>query len=122
MQVKDVVAGHEDPGRPPPRVRLGVELSYEVNVVDWFSTSATPGRLILVGAILFVLGLSWPVGRALVVWAQGRADVARIKETGKVLVDLAKVEPDQADRLRTRLERVRPPPPDEIEPPAASSG
>jgi hypothetical protein len=61
----------------------------------------------------------WPAGRALVVWVQGKADVARIKATGKVLVDLAKLEPDQAKHLQARLDRVRTPPSDEIEPPAA---
>jgi hypothetical protein len=54
--------------------------------------------------------------------AAGKADIARIRATGKVLRDLAALEPDQADHLQGRLERVRPPPPDEIEPPAASSG
>jgi NADPH:quinone reductase-like Zn-dependent oxidoreductase len=33
---------------------------------------------------------------------------------------LIALEPDQAERLQARLDRVRPPPPDQIEPPAAS--
>ncbi len=52
--------------------------------------------------------------------AAGKAEVAKIREAGKVLRELAALEPDQAERLRGRLERVQPPPPDEIQPPAAS--
>ena len=51
--------------------------------------------------------------------ARGKAEVARIKVTGKVLTDLAKLEPEQVERLQARLDRLRPPP-DQIEPPAAS--
>jgi hypothetical protein len=51
--------------------------------------------------------------------AAGKAEVARIKATGKVLTDLAKLEPEQVERLQARLDRRRPPP-DQIEPPAAS--
>jgi hypothetical protein len=56
--------------------------------------------------------------------AGGKAEVARIKATGKVLTDLAKLEPEQlepeqVERLQARLDRLRPPP-DQIEPPAAS--
>jgi hypothetical protein len=51
--------------------------------------------------------------------AAGKAEVARIKATGKVLTDLAKFEPEQVERLQARLDRLRPPP-DQIEPPAAS--
>jgi hypothetical protein len=85
-------------------------------VVDWFSTSATPGRLLLVGAILFFLALSPWVGRSLVVLVQGAMDVIKTLVTGKVQMDLAKLEPEQAERLRGHLERVRPPP-DELQPP-----
>jgi hypothetical protein len=91
-------------------------------VVDWFSTSATPGRLILVGVILFFLALSPWVGRALVTLVHGAVDCTKLLLAGKVMTDLAKLDPEQAERLRTRLERVRPPPRAEIEPPAASSG
>ena len=48
--------------------------------------------------------------------AAGKADVARIKATGEVLRSL---DPGRAERLQARIERVRPPP-DELEPPAAS--
>jgi hypothetical protein len=51
--------------------------------------------------------------------AAGKAEVARIKVTGKVLTDLAKLEPEQVERLQARLDRLRPPP-DQIEPPASS--
>jgi hypothetical protein len=51
--------------------------------------------------------------------ATHKAEVARIKATGKVLTDLAKLEPEQVERLQARLDRLRPPP-DQIEPPAAS--
>jgi len=51
--------------------------------------------------------------------AAGKAEVARIKATGKVLTDLAKLEPEQVERLQARLDRLRPPP-DQIEPSAAS--
>jgi hypothetical protein len=51
--------------------------------------------------------------------AAGKAEVARIKATGKVLTDLAKLQPEQVERLQARLDRLRPPP-DQIEPPAAS--
>jgi hypothetical protein len=91
----------------------------EVEVVDWFSTSATPGRLVLVGAILVAIGLVPWVGRGLVTFVQGVVDVIKILVTGKVLTDLAKLEPDQAERLRGHLDRVRPPP-DELQPPTAS--
>jgi hypothetical protein len=46
--------------------------------------------------------------------------VAVIEATGRVPIDLAKLEPEQAESLQARLDRVRPPPPDQIEPPAAS--
>jgi hypothetical protein len=88
-------------------------------VVDWFSTSATPGRLLLVGAILFFLSLSPWVGRGLVVLVKGAVDCVKILVNGKVMTDLAKLEPEQAERLRGHLERVRPPP-DQLQPPAAS--
>jgi DNA-directed RNA polymerase specialized sigma24 family protein len=51
--------------------------------------------------------------------AAGKVEVARIRETGKVLRSLAKLEPEQTERLHGHLERVRPPP-DELQPPAAS--
>jgi hypothetical protein len=51
--------------------------------------------------------------------AASQAEVTRIRETGKVLRSLAKLESDQAEHLQGRLERVRPPP-DELQPPAAS--
>ena len=51
--------------------------------------------------------------------ATGEAEVARIRETGKVLRSLAKLEPERAERLPGHLERVRPPP-DQLQPPAAS--
>jgi hypothetical protein len=41
------------------------------------------------------------------------------RERRTTLVVLADLEPDQVERLRGRLERVRPPP-DELEPPTAS--
>lgn len=43
------------------------------------------------------------------------------RERRTTLVVLADLEPDQVERLHGRLERARPPP-DEIEPPATSSG
>jgi hypothetical protein len=57
--------------------------------------------------------------------AASQAEVTRIRETGKVLRSLAKLEPEQAERIQGHLERVRPPPdklqpPDELQPPAAS--
>jgi hypothetical protein len=67
-------------------------------------------------------GLSPWVGRGLVVLLQGVVDIVKILVTGKVLTDLAKLEPNQVERLQDRLERVRPPPPDELEPPATTSG
>jgi hypothetical protein len=86
-------------------------------VIDWLSTPVTPGRLLLTGVILAGLYWTWAGGRALVVWVRGRArvaeikaegeaDVARIRETGKVLRSLAKLEPDQVERLHGRLDRV----------------
>jgi hypothetical protein len=76
------------------------------------------------------VALTFQLGRLLVVWMQGRtrvaeiealgkADVARIEATSKMLRSLAELEPEQAERLRGRLERVRPPP-EELQPPAAS--
>jgi hypothetical protein len=50
--------------------------------------------------------------------AAGKADVARINATGRVLQGLAKLEPEQVERLEGRLERVRPPP-DQLQPSAA---
>ncbi|HEX2185419.1 MAG TPA: hypothetical protein VHN78_07925 [Chloroflexota bacterium] len=52
--------------------------------------------------------------------ATGKAEVAKIREAGKAMRALAELEPDRTERLHGRLERVRPPPPDEMEPPAAS--
>jgi hypothetical protein len=86
-------------------------------VIDWFSTSVTPGRLILVGVILVALALAPWIGKAIVVLAQGVMDAVKILLAGKVLTDLAKLDPEQAERLRAHLERVPPPPPDAIEPP-----
>jgi hypothetical protein len=43
------------------------------------------------------------------------------RERRTTLVTLAELEPDQAERLQGRIERVRPPP-DELQPPSASSG
>ena len=80
---------------------------------------STPiGRLLLVTLILLALGLVPWVGRALVVLVQGLIDVIKIRANGQVLTELAKLEPDQAECLHVRLERVRPPP-DEIAPPGA---
>jgi len=42
--------------------------------------------------------------------AAAEAEAKKIREAGKVLRSLAQLEPDQAERLRGRLERVRPPP------------
>ena len=63
--------------------------------------------------------LAYQLGKALIVWVQGKMRVAEIEATGRVLVDLATLEPDQAERLQAYLERGRPPPPDQIEPPAS---
>ena len=66
--------------------------------------------------------VTWVSGRNRVaeVEAAGRADVARIQETGKVLRALADLDPNQVERLHGHLERIRPPPPDQLQPPAAS--
>lgn len=97
---------------------------------EWLSSSVTPGRLILTGVILAVLQLTWPIGRALNQWVQGKAeiakihatkeaDVARERERRATLLALAELERDRSDRPHGRLDRVRPPP-GEIEPPATS--
>jgi hypothetical protein len=75
-----------------------------------------------VAAVLVILGLVPWVGKALVVLVQGVMDVVRIKAKGKVWTDLAKLEPDQAERLHGHLERIRPPPADAIEPPPDNLG
>jgi hypothetical protein len=96
------------------------------------SASVTPGRLILTGVILAVLRLTRPAGRALIIWVQGRtevanieatkeADIARERERRATLVALAQLKQDPSERPSGRLDRVRPPP-SEIEPPTASSG
>ena len=51
--------------------------------------------------------------------ATSQAEVTRIRETGKMLRSLAKLEPEQTERLHGYLERVRSPP-DQLQPPAAS--
>jgi hypothetical protein len=61
--------------------------------------------------------LAYQLGKALVVWVQGKADVARIRANGEVLTNLAKLEPDQVERLHAHLERVPPASSDAIEPP-----
>jgi len=91
-----------------------------LSLPEWLSPLTTFGHLALSAAMVVILRLTWAVGRALVVWVQGRADVDRIKAAGEVLTELAKLQQDQADWLHVRLDRVRPPPPDELEPPAAS--
>jgi hypothetical protein len=84
--------------------------------------------LTLLGTVAVVLARS--CGQAFVAWvngknrvaeieAAGKADIARIQETGKVLRSLADLEPDQVERLHGHLDRVRPPP-DQLQPPAAS--
>jgi hypothetical protein len=63
--------------------------------------------------------VAYQLGRALVAWVQGKMRVAEIEAAGKVLIDLARLDPDQAERLGARLDRARPPPPSgEVEPPA----
>jgi hypothetical protein len=42
------------------------------------------------------------------------------RERRITLIALAELEPDQAERLQARLDRVRPPPVDQLNPPAAS--
>jgi Na+-transporting methylmalonyl-CoA/oxaloacetate decarboxylase gamma subunit len=112
---------------------MEVALSSAVNFI--WSTSSPKGATVF--ALLSILAWAvWRlvpyVGQAFVAWvkgkarvaeieAQGEAEVARIEANGEVLRILAELEPDQVERLHGRLERVRPPP-DEIEPPAASSG
>jgi hypothetical protein len=86
----------------------------------------------LTGVILAVLRLTRPAGRALIIWVQGRtevanieatkeADIARERERRATLVALAQLKQDPSERPSGRLDRVRPPP-SEIEPPTASSG
>jgi hypothetical protein len=75
-----------------------------------------------VAAVLVILGLVPWVGKALVVLVQGVMDVVKIKANSKALTDLAKLEPEQVQRLHAHLERVRPPPTDAIEPPADNLG
>jgi hypothetical protein len=101
-----------------------------------FIWSAPAPRAAIILALLSILSVAVGlilryVGQAFVAWvngrnrvaeieAMGKADVARIEAAGRVLDHLAQLEPDQAERLRGRLDRVRPPPPDELQPPAAS--
>ena len=65
--------------------------------------------------------VAWVNGRSRVaeIEAAGKAEVAKIRATGKVLRSLAELEPEEAEHLHGHLERVRPPP-DELQPPAAS--
>jgi hypothetical protein len=98
-----------------------------VNLIWGAPTLRDAVILALLSTLSVALGLVVRYGgQALVAWVNGRnrvaeieatgkADVARIRETGQVLRDLAELEPE-----RLHLERVRPPPRDEIEPPAAS--
>jgi hypothetical protein len=78
------------------------------------------------GEVLLLGGLAAIVVRT-VCW------ILRERSRRKTLVDLererrttlvarADLEPDQAERLQGRIERVRPPPPDELQPPSASPG
>jgi hypothetical protein len=108
----------------------GASLLGGKRVLEWLSSSVTPGRLILTGAILALLRLTWPIGRAITLWVQGKAEVAKIEATKEAdiarerehratLVALAELERDRNERPHDRLDRVRPPP-GEIEPPAAS--
>jgi hypothetical protein len=101
---------------------------------NFISASPSPWSAIILG-LLSVLSVTVGLllrysGRAFLAWVNGKnrvaeieaagtADVARIEATGKVLRDLAELEPEQAERLQRHLERVRPPP-DELQPPAAS--
>lgn len=78
--------------------------------------STPTGRLLLVALVLVVLGLVPWIGKALVVLAQGLVDVIKTLVNSKVLTDLAKLKPEQVERLPSLLERVRPPPADAIEP------
>ena len=89
-----------------------------MSALNFVTDPSTPiGRLLLVTLILLALGLVPWVGKALVVVVQGVIDVVKIKANGQVLTELAKLEPDQAERLHARLERVRPPPA-ETDPPS----
>jgi hypothetical protein len=92
------------------------------SAVNFIWDPAIPtGRLLLVAVILVVLGLVPWIGKALVVLAQGLVDVIKMLANSKVLTDLAKLKPEQIERLPSLLERVRPPP-DEIEPPPDNLG
>jgi hypothetical protein len=107
----------------------------EVAPVDKFIWSAPTPRAGIVLALLSILSVAVGLllryaGQAFVAWVNGRngvaeieaagkADVARIEAAGRVLHDLAGLEPEQAERLHGHLERVRPPP-DRLDPPAAS--
>ena len=90
------------------------------SALNFITDPSTPtGRLLLVGAILFSLALAPWVGKGLVALIRGIIDIAKIFATGKVLTDLAKLEPEQAERRHGHLEQIRPPP-DQLQPPAAS--
>jgi hypothetical protein len=107
----------------------------EVALVDKFIWSAPTPRDGIVLALLSILSVAVGLilryaGKGFVAWVNGRnrvaeieaagkADVARLEAAGKILRDLAHLEPEQAEHLRGHLERVRPPP-KELLPPAAS--
>lgn len=113
---------------------MEVVLSSAVNFISPATTPRSAAIITLFSILAWALWRLVPyVGQAFVAWvkgkagaaeieAVGKADVARIRAAGEVLRELAELEPDQAERHQGRLERVRPPPPDELQPPSASSG
>ena len=69
-----------------------------------------------VAALLVVRTICWILRER----SRRRTLVDLERERRITLITLAELEPDQAERLQARLDRVRRPPPDEVQPPAAS--
>jgi hypothetical protein len=79
------------------------------------------------GELLVFGGLTVTIAVRTVCWilrerSRRRTLIDLERERRITLVALADLEPERAERLQGHLERVRPPPPDEVEPPVASSG
>jgi hypothetical protein len=76
------------------------------------------------GEVLVLGGLTITIAVRTVCWilrerSRRKTLIDLERERRITLLTLADLEPEQAERLQGRVERVRPPP-DEIEPPAAS--
>jgi hypothetical protein len=102
-----------DPSPDPPRRRSSGHGRIALNeLVEHLAASGAPSRLLALAALLIVATFCW-------CWRERckrKSRTALLRDYRDLLRDLRSDDPPPA----AHLERVRPPPTDQIEPPAAS--